>query len=102
MRRDPMDHLIDDLEQVLPEEQEQFPESPSLAEFHYWTDRLLYDRPLTPADLDGTAKRVKADVEDDPGFQDFMRRWREGMEAGVWPPQTVIDKRVRDRPQWGP
>ena len=66
MWRDPMDELIDDLEQALPPERERFSERPSHAEFCYWTDRMLYSRPLTKADLDGTAKPEKLDFEDDP------------------------------------
>ena len=77
MWRDPMDELIDDLDRIVPAEREQVPQMPSHAEFCYWTDRVLYDRPLTPADLDGTAKPVKEDYEDDPGFQAHMRKWRE-------------------------
>ena len=67
MWRDPMDELIDDLDRVLPPEREQFPQMPSHAEVCYWTDRL-FARPLTPEDLDGTAKPVKLDFEDDPDF----------------------------------
>ncbi len=77
MWRDPMDELIVDLEQALPPERERFSERPSHAEFCYWTDRMLYSRPLTPADLNGTAERVKEDYEDDPAFQGHMRKWRE-------------------------
>ena len=77
MQRDPMDELIDDLDRVVLPEREQIPQMPSNAETCYWTDRLLYDRPLTPADLDGTAKRVKEDVEDDPAFQEHVRQWCE-------------------------
>ena len=83
MQRDPMDELIDDLGRIVPAEQEQFPQMPSNAEFCYWTDRLLAARPLTPADLDGTAKPEKLDFEDDPDFQDFL--WRFGGRRGPRP-----------------
>ena len=83
MPRDPMDELIDDLDRVVPAEREQFPQRPSHAEFCHWSDRLLYDRPMTAADLDGTAKRVKLDFEDDPDFQDFL--WRFGGQRGPRP-----------------
>ena len=83
MWRDPMDELIDDLEQALPPERERFSERPSHAEFCYWTDRMLYSRPLTKADLDGTAKPEKLDFEDDPNFQDFL--WRFGGRRGPRP-----------------
>ena len=78
MWRDPMDELIDDLDRVVPAKQQaEWGEMPSFEETTYWTDRVLYSRPLTPADLDGTAKPVKEDYEDDPGFQAHMRKWRE-------------------------
>ena len=83
MWRDPMDELIDDLDRVVLQEREQFPQMPSNAETCYWTDRLLYSRPLTPADLDGTAKPEKLDFEDDPDFQDFL--WRFGGRRGPRP-----------------
>ncbi len=83
MPRDPMDELIDDLDRVVPAEREEFPQMPSLAELHYWTDRVLYSRPLTPADLDGTAKPEKLDFEDDPDFKDFL--WRFGGRRGPRP-----------------
>ncbi len=83
MQRDPMDELIDDLDRVVPPEQEQFPQMPSHAEFCVWTDRLLAACPPTPADLDGTAKPEKLDFEDDLDFQDFL--WRFGGRRGPRP-----------------
>ena len=78
MPRDPMDELIDDLDRVVPAEQPtEWGQMPSFVETTYWTDRVLYSRPMTKADLDGTAKPVKEDYEDDPGFLDHMRKWRE-------------------------
>ena len=78
MQRDPMDELIDDLDRIVPAKQPtEWGQMPSLEEIHRWTDVVLYSRPLTKADLDGTAKPVKEDYEDDPGFQDHMRKWRE-------------------------
>ena len=78
MWRDSMDELIDELDRIVPAKQPTpWGEMPSLVETQYWTDKVLYSRPMTPADLDGTAKRVKEDYEDDPGFQDHMRQWRE-------------------------
>ncbi len=78
MWRDPMDELIDDLERVVPAQQQTpWGERPSFEETTFWTDKVLYSRPMTKADLDGTAERVKEDYEDDPGFQNHMRKWRE-------------------------
>ncbi len=78
MWRDPMDELIDDLDRVVPATQPtEWGQMPSFEETTYWTDRVLYSRPMTKADLDGTAKPVKEDYEDDPGFQTHMRKWRE-------------------------
>ncbi len=78
MQRDLMDELIDDLDHLVPAKQPtRWGEMPSFEETTYWTDKVLYSRPLTLADLDGTAERVKEDYEDDPGFQDHMRKWRE-------------------------
>ena len=78
MWRDPMDELIDELDRIVPAKQPTpWGEMPSIVETQYWTDKVLYSRPMTPADLDETAKRVKEDYEDDPGFQDHMRQWRE-------------------------
>lgn len=78
MPRDPMDELIDDLDRVVPATQPtEWGQMPSFEETTFWTDKVLYSRPMTPADLDGTAERVKEDYEDDPGFQDHMRKWRE-------------------------
>ena len=82
-RDDPLDQLIAELDRVVPPEREQFPQMPSHAEICHWTDRLLYSRPLTPADLDGTAKPEKLDFEDDPDFQDFL--WRFGGRRGSRP-----------------
>ena len=78
MWRDPMNELIDDLDRVLPAKQPtEWGQMPSFEETTFWTDKVLYSRPMTKADLDGTAKPVKEDYEDDPGFQDHMRKWRE-------------------------
>ena len=78
MWRDPLDQLIDDLDRIVPAKHPtEWGQMPPLEEIHRWTDVVLYSRPLTKADLDGTAERVKEDYEDDPGFQDHMRKWRE-------------------------
>ena len=84
MWRDPIDELIDDLERVVPARQQtQWGKMPPLAELHYWTDRILHSRPITPEELDGTAEPVKGDYEDDPAFQDHIRRWREWLKGGA-------------------
>ncbi len=87
MWRDPIDELIDDLERVVPAEQQtEWGQMPSLVEITYWTDRVL-SRPLTPADLDGTAKPEKSDLADDPGFQAHLRKWRD------W--RTRLDRKAK-------
>ena len=71
-----MDELIDDLERVVEPAPRPFDDGmPPLAELQYWTDRVLYDHPLRPEDLDGTAKPVKSDLDDAPEFQAFLARY---------------------------
>ena len=89
MWRDLMDELIDDLERVVPPEQQTaWGQMPSLVEITYWTDRIL--SPLTKADLDGTAKPVKSDLADDPGFQAHLRKWQD------W--RTRLDREAKRTP----
>ena len=48
MPRDPMDELIDDLDRVVPaKEPTQWGQMPSFEETTFWTDKVLYSRPIT-------------------------------------------------------
>ena len=75
---DPMDELIDDLEQVLPPERTTaWGQMPPLAEMQYWAGRVLDEgKPLW---MDATGEIRGSDtgkppVRDDPGFQAHLRR----------------------------
>lgn len=79
---DPMDELIADLERMVPTPRTRaWGEMPPFVETSYWADRVLAAHKLC-ADSTGEIRSLEPengryDYEDDPGFQDHMRRWEE-------------------------
>ena len=75
MWRDPMDELIDDLEQVLPAVQDGVDPDGDMRlflEMQVWTDRMFAEIGTHLFDDEFCANLA---IYDDPGFQDHVRRW---------------------------